>query len=75
MSKRQRKRLEQIQQRKEKEARRADLYKVLEQQRLTAEQQALLRSTKAFAQGVRGQWFPFVLGSPWWGDVSSLPLA
>jgi hypothetical protein len=52
LSKRQRKRLEQIQQRKEKESRRSDLYKRLEEQKLSEEHQKLLRSSKTFAQKV-----------------------
>lgn len=36
-----------------KEARRAGVYATLAEQRLTPEEQALLRSSKAFSQGVR----------------------
>lgn len=55
LSKRQRKRLEQIAQRKRKEARRSSLYETLAQQRLLPGTQALLRSSKAFSMGVRGR--------------------
>lgn len=52
MSKRMKKRLDQIALRKEKEAKRADLYRTLENQQLTQREQSLLKSSKAFSQGV-----------------------
>jgi enoyl-CoA hydratase/carnithine racemase len=55
LSKRQRKRLEQIAQRKAKEARRSGIYEALAKQQLTPATQALLRSSKAFSQGVRAR--------------------
>jgi ATP-dependent RNA helicase DHX37/DHR1 len=51
LSKSARKRLDQIAARKAKEAKRADLYKTLEAQRLTEKEQSFLQSSKGFSQG------------------------
>lgn len=54
MSKRQKKRLVQIQERKAKEARRAALYQTLEEQKMSEDHLKLLRSTKDYTQKVGG---------------------
>lgn len=72
------KKLDQIAQRKEKEAKRADIYQTLEAQKLTSDQQALLKSSKVFSQGVSESIPPLssdsrrrmlCLFSPSWGSI------
>lgn len=63
MSKRQKKRLVQIQERKAKEARRAALYQTLEEQKMSEDHLKLLRSTKDYTQKVGGHYVNHLMTS------------